>query len=194
MLIALEGPNGVGKSTIAECLVERLVRLDRWSGVLRTKEPTSSEFGNLIRRLEADFPARALGLACAADRLYHLASEIDPAVLKEGAVVTDRYLSSSLVLQGFDGINANDIWSWNAGVRAPDLTVYLEDDPSVIEARIAARANRSRYESTVTPADELDAYRGASAYLASRGWRHVFVDCNGRTPDEIVDEIIDAIR
>jgi dTMP kinase len=78
IFIAIEGPNGVGKSTSARLLAPRLAM--RGHSVHLTAEPSRTRLGALIRQTEAELSGRALALAVAADRAAHVTDEIEPAL------------------------------------------------------------------------------------------------------------------
>ncbi len=120
-----------------------------------TTEPSATALGRLVRSAESYLTGRALALAVAADRYAHLESEITPALKAGKVVITDRYVQSSLVLQRLDGLGLAEIWSYNAHVAVPGMSVYLEDDPEVIAARLSQRPALSRLEAQGSPARKL---------------------------------------
>ncbi|MFD0857283.1 dTMP kinase [Actinomadura adrarensis] len=89
VFLAVEGPNGVGKSTSARLLADRLA--GRGFSVHLTTEPTRTRLGSLIRETEGELSGRALALAVAADRAAHVAVEIEPALADQKIVISDRY-------------------------------------------------------------------------------------------------------
>jgi len=189
--LAVEGPNGVGKTTIATRLATQLrVRTDR--PVHLTSEPTDTPLGRLLRRSESVLQGRALALALAADRAAHVEAEIIPALDEGRHVVTDRYVQSSLVLQCLDGLDLREVWSYNRYVL-PATTFYLEDDPDVIAGRLARRPALTRLELTGTPAKELELYRNAFAFLRRQDWQQHAIDCRGKDPDRVVADILDRL-
>ncbi len=113
-----------------------------------TTEPSATPLGRLVRSAESYLTGRALALAVAADRYAHIEAEIIPALKAGKVVITDRYVQSSLVLQRLDGLGLAEIWSYNAHVAIPGMSVhaayerdgaaghplYMEDDPEVIAA------------------------------------------------------------
>ena len=144
-LVAIDGPNGVGKSTIIEAVAKKLQLLYSVD-VFVTKEPTSTELGVFLRRFAEE--EKGLGLAClvAADRYEHLKNEIIPMLEQSKVVITDRYILSSLILQGMDGVNTKFILDINDEIVKPDLQVALFADEKTIQSRLSERVNLTRFE------------------------------------------------
>lgn len=189
MFIAIEGPNGVGKTTIATLLATRLrERCD--VPVHLTTEPSNTPLGRLLRSSEAVLTGRALALAIAADRYVHLDTEVVPLLDDGHHVISDRYVQSSLVLQRVDGLSVGEIWRYNAYVLPPTVTFYLQDEPEVIRERLTTRAELSRLELTGSPGRELILYDEAMDFLRRHDWEQVAVDCRGKTPEQIVARIL----
>jgi dTMP kinase len=187
--LVVEGPNGVGKSTVVPELAKTL-RLELPDRVVHaTGEPSSSQMGHAIRFMQDELTGNALALACAADRMDHLNREIVPALARGDFVVCDRYVPSSLVLQRLDGLDVEAIWQLNHGVLKPDLTIYLEDEPNTIRERLALRPRPSRFEVGGSPELELALYREARDFLAGHGWQPLVIDCRSRTPAQIAAQI-----
>jgi dTMP kinase len=189
--IAIEGPNAVGKSTITARLA--VVLRARSAVVHVTTEPSATQLGRLVRSAESYLVGRPLALAVAADRYSHLDSEIVPALTAGKAVITDRYVQSSLVLQRMDGLGLAEIWSYNAHVAVPAMSIYLEDDPEVIAARLRQRPALSRLEAQGSPARELALYQDAFRFLARRRWPQARIDCRGLDPDGVVAAVMDRL-
>jgi dTMP kinase len=150
-----------------------------------TTEPSDTTLGRLVRSSETHLTGRTLALAVAADRYDHIATTILPSLTSGRVVVCDRYVQSSLVLQRLDGLELDEIWAYNAFVRPPDLSVYLVDDPSAIQRRLAERPRRSRLEEAGSPARELTLYNDAFEVLAQRSWYQHRVDCRGQGPEDV---------
>jgi dTMP kinase len=190
--IVIEGPNGVGKTTIARQQVDQLT-LSRPTPTHLTAEPSDTPWGRLLRSGEARLIGRALALAIAADRYAHLEREIIPHLDAGHHVVSDRYVQSSLVLQRIDGLTLREVWRYNAFVPPPAFSFYLEDAPAVLADRLGGRGKLSRLERSGSPEEELRLYRVAFDFLDRRGWRQCLVDCHDRRPAAIVASIFDIL-
>jgi dTMP kinase len=103
ILITIDGPGGVGKSTVVHLVAQALN--DRAISVHVTVEPTRTPLGEHIRASTETYRGMALACLVAGDRHHHLATEILPALRAGKVVVCDRYLPSSLVLQRLDGLD-----------------------------------------------------------------------------------------
>lgn len=189
--IAVEGPNGVGKTTSAATLYALL--RERGTATRLTTEPSDTLFGHLVRSGEFGLSGRALALAVAADRYAHIESEIQPAINAGQVVISDRYVQSSLVLQRLDGLTLSEIWQFNQHVPQPTVSFYLQLDAGTIQARLNGRDKLSRLERVGTPTRELALYQDAYDFLDRCGWRQIKVDCRGLTPEEVAGRMLDHL-
>lgn len=123
MLITLDGPGGVGKSTAITATQQALAAAGRT--VHTASQPSATDFGQAVRAVAQSMHGRALALAVAADRLHQLETELRPALAAGRTVLLDRYLPSTLVLQRADGVPVEDLLAMNAGIDVPDLSVIL---------------------------------------------------------------------
>lgn len=149
--IVLEGVDGCGSTTAARGLGEVLQR--EGHEVLVTCEPSQGPVGLLIRaalekRLQGASGARAftpetLALLFAADRLDHLAAEVQPALGAGKVVICDRYVLSSLAYQSATSEQGAGALPWlgqlNAQALTPDVTIVLRVSADTAAQRRAAR-------------------------------------------------------
>lgn len=131
VFITIEGGEGVGKSTQARLLAERLRAAG--STVIRTREPGGTPVGDRIRALVLDpeahmSPATEL-LLYEASRAELVSAVIEPALARGETVVCDRFFDSTTAYQSYGrGLDADIICALNAtatGGLRPDVTVYL---------------------------------------------------------------------
>ncbi|HEU0086312.1 MAG TPA: dTMP kinase [Pseudonocardiaceae bacterium] len=193
VLITLEGPGGVGKSTTARLVATTLDAAG--VPVHATTQPSRAPLGELARHGTDTYRGMALACLCAADRHHQLATEILPALRDGRIVVCDRYVASSLVLQGLDGLSAEVVWQLNHGVYRPDLSVILNGDPQIIDARLRARGGHSRFERAEDNSEmETGLYVHAVVDLQNRGWPVATLDPTTDPPEEIAAAIVSLIH
>src|SRR5258708_8755978 len=135
LLITFDGPNGVGKSSVLLGVAALLTQSG--CNILATKEPTSSPLGQFVRDAEEVYTGRTFAHLVAADRYFHLESEILPALSAGKVILCDRYVESSLVLQRLDGLDIDDVWSINSQVQIPHLSIILQPQPQTLPQRPA---------------------------------------------------------
>lgn len=149
MFITIEGPEGSGKSTVANIIVRRLEQLGY--DVVHTREPGGTPIAESIRNVILDknntnLDARAEALLYAASRRQHLVEKVWPALKKGKIVICDRYLDSSLAYQGgARGLGVDNILNINMFATEgtfPDVTLLFDITPEEGLKRIAANANR----------------------------------------------------
>ncbi|PRX47522.1 thymidylate kinase [Prauserella shujinwangii] len=192
-LITVDGPGGVGKSTAARLVVETLAAAG--VPVHATSQPSRAPLGELARHGTDTYQGMALACLCAADRHHQLATEIVPALREGQVVVCDRYVASSLVLQGLDGLSAEVVWQLNHGVYRPDLSVILTGDAGVIDARLRARGGHSRFERAEDNSErETGLYVHAVVGLQRRGWPVAALDATTEPPATIAAAIVSLIQ
>ena len=137
--IVLEGIDGCGKTTQLEHLVRWLPAsglMPDGAGVLRTREPGGTAFGQALRELllhpAADVAPAPIAelLLYAADRSQHVETLIRPALERGDWVVSDRFTGSTLAYQGYgrgmDRLLIDQLERTATGGLQPDLTLWLE--------------------------------------------------------------------
>jgi dTMP kinase len=197
MLIALEGGEGVGKTTQARLLAIWL--RDQGFDVIATREPGATKVGMRLRAMLLDtahtgLSARAETLMYAADRAEHVESVIVPALRRGAIVVTDRYVDSSLAYQGGGRSQLVEevarLNRWATGGLVPDLTILLDLPPTAGLGRRARSADRLEAE----PTDFHERVRAGFLTLANAEPERYLVLDASRPADELSHEIQDRIR
>lgn len=145
ILIAVEGIDGSGKSSLAKNIFDYLS--NNHYPALLTKEPGDSGLGQHIRSIvqnkTVSICSKAEFLLFATDRAQHFDEVILPHLAQKKIVISDRMADSSLVYQGYgrglDIPTIKHINEWAMNGRNPDITIYVKVSPDVAAQRIAAR-------------------------------------------------------
>lgn len=146
-LIALEGPDGCGKSTQVKMLSEWLD--SNGLEVETTKEPTDNPIGKVLRENLEDkinLSLEAEALLFAADRAQHISETIQPQLEKGKIIVTGRYVYSSLVYQRVRGLSKEWIEQINKPAIKPDLSIFIDVPPETGLERVNSSGNPDKFE------------------------------------------------
>jgi dTMP kinase len=183
MFVVLEGIDGSGTTTQVARLGAALAA--RGADVHATREPSDGPTGRLIREVLAGrvaSPPHALALLFAADRLEHVAREVEPALARGAVVLCDRYLGSSLVYQGMT-CDLEWVRTLNRHARPADLTLVLDVPAEEGERRRQARGGEPElFEGADLQARLARAYRELPALLP--GEPVIVVEATG-TPEAV---------
>lgn len=133
MFVALEGPEGGGKSTQARHLHAALDA--RGYDALLTREPGGTPIGEAIRAIvladhEHGITAETEALLYMAARAQHVADVIAPALAAGKIVICDRYIDSTLAYQGagrgLSIASLHRLQEFAGRGICPDLTILLD--------------------------------------------------------------------
>lgn len=193
LLVTLDGPGGTGKTTLAAAVAAELDSRGYPAHV--AAEPSVGPIGALARNLVNEVTGPALACLIAADRYHHLDTEIRPRLAAGYIVVCDRYLASTLVLQGRDGLSQSWLLALNEHVDLPGLAIILTAEPGVLVARLNQRGRHDRFEDDPAPPGTEDAMFAAAAdLLAGRGVPVIRIDTSRLAPWEAAARIADAAQ
>ncbi|WP_240470948.1 dTMP kinase [Schaalia suimastitidis] len=191
IFVTFEGGDGAGKSTQIQQVKTWFE--DRGFTVLVTREPGGTDLGLQLRHLVQNGPddvdPRTEALLYAADRAYHVATVIRPALEAGYVVLGDRYVDSSVAYQGAArnlGVEEiRTLSTWATRALMPTLTFLLDLPPEVGARRRNGVPDRLEREST----DFHERVRHEYLRLADeQADRIVVIDAVG-TPAEVYSEI-----
>ena len=197
MLISIEGGEGVGKTTQAKLLVEKVRACGR--DVMLIREPGGTPLGEHVR----DLVKGGIGQSHRSELLLFEAARAElvdtvvrPALERGTVVISDRFADSSLAYQGHGReIPLQVVARLNefaTGGLTPDATFLLSAPPSVGAARAAER-DRHISDAKTKFEDEPQEFQDR----VSEGFREIASNDPGRwyevdaTPP--IDEVADAI-
>jgi dTMP kinase len=148
LLIAVEGIDGAGKTTLARALGEGFRRAG--IPVKASKEPTQGPWGSILRASAAEgrlTPQEELRYLLR-DREQHVQQLIKPALHDDEVVILDRYYPSNVAYQGAAGLDVADLLAQNAFAPVPDLVLVLDLEPTEGLRRIRARGDQPNHFET----------------------------------------------
>ncbi|OKL46878.1 dTMP kinase [Boudabousia liubingyangii] len=152
LFISFEGGEAVGKTTQIRLLTEQLE--SEGYQVVSTREPGGTDLGNQLRNLvqhgPEDVNPKCEALLYAADRSYHVATKIRPALEAGKVVITDRYLDSSIAYQGGArglGEDVENLSRWATDGLMPHVTFLLDANPEDVHSRRDGATDRLERES-----------------------------------------------
>lgn len=154
LVIALEGQDGTGKSTVINAITGYFDEMGL--DYINAREPGSTNIGEKMRDILADkankdmdYHTEALLFAASRSELYD--KVIKPNVRKGTSVILDRFLLSSLAYQGIvRGLGVDEVMKINdfflEGFR-PDLTILMDLDAKKSYERLKKLGELDRIES-----------------------------------------------
>ena len=199
IFISVEGPDGAGKSTQIERLKEYLAQ--KGYEVLITREPGGTVISEAVRELLLDPKHKELKpetelLLYAAARAQLVGEVIGPAIEAGKAVISDRFVDSSVVYQGIAReLGVETVYEVNRpaiGEYMPDVTFLLDLPAEVGIARKKDQAELDRMEQ-----ESLDFHRKvAEGYrtLAKRDPERIKTIDATLPVDTICDMIKDKVQ
>ncbi len=136
LFIVLEGPDGSGKSTMAQMIASYLE--DKGHNIVFTREPGGTPIGEKLRDIILDnknieMADTTEALLYAAARAQLVAEKIKPLIEKGKTIISERFVYSSLVYQGIGRkLGVNNVKMINdfglQGIK-PDIVLFFDIDP-----------------------------------------------------------------
>lgn len=201
--VTLEGLDGCGKTTQLGMLADRL-RADGCDVVV-AQEPGGTRIGRSIRSLLLDSRNEELHphaelLLYFASRVQNLVEVIRPALDKGRVVVCDRFTDATVAYQGYgrelgaDRVRQlDDLACWGT---EPDLTVWLDIEPTVALARARERNAEQEVDEGRMESQALEFFervRQGYAHVASKHPERVRrVDASG-SPTQVAERVLAVV-
>lgn len=183
--VVLEGISGIGKSTLAHVLAQRL-----GAGTLHTVPDFYMPWASVMNMNTRALPQFAFYLS----GVLH-ASDIIRAHLRHGPVVSDRYISSVIAYHSavheLGMARVRDlIEPFRPYLVAPDRTFYLRCTDATLKARMASKKDYNQDDDDMLKVPgRLGRLRANFDKVASDDPTAVIIDTDDRTPGELADLI-----
>ncbi|HXH26840.1 MAG TPA: hypothetical protein VNG90_03010 [Candidatus Acidoferrum sp.] len=194
MLVTLDGPSGIGKTTLTEMLAKKLEA--KAIPAIAVHTPTKSDIGQLARNGTYSFNAHTLSCLAAADRYHNDTDTVRPALEKGTVVICDRYIPSSLVLDSLDGVEPGFTWGLYQAITMPTLSLLLFGSPELCLQRATMRGNYSRFHAQDVSKEigEMERFRVVCAWLQDNTTYPVRpFDIGTKSANEVADDLIEII-
>ncbi|MCS4484983.1 dTMP kinase [Gleimia sp. 6138-11-ORH1] len=152
LYITFEGGEASGKTTQIELTSKWLV--ERGYTPVITREPGGTELGKKLRELilhgPKDMDPRCELSLYLADRAYHVARKVRPALEAGKVVVQDRYFDSSIAYQGaarkLGTAEVRELNLWATQGLIPEITFLLDIEPKLSMRRRQGASDRIEEE------------------------------------------------
>lgn len=192
-LFSIEGPEGSGKTSVAQIVARKLNEM----GVkaVNSREPggvaVAEEIRNIVVHEEMHPMTEALLFLSARTEHYH--GKVKPLLDDGYTVILDRFIYSSLAIQGVARGMGTDVIKSLHNIALPDIsyiTFYLDIDPVLGLKRKNAQDEVQKFEKE----DEMFHQRiyNYMQEVCETANNVVKIDANA-TLDEIADEIVECI-
>ena len=200
MFITFEGPDGSGKTTALEKLVE-FVKSKGVDFVL-TREPGSSvskeneQIRELIVSNKSQITPMVEAILFAADRRLHLEKLIWPALKENKLVLCDRYFDSTFAYQGSGrGLGIDKMIHLQENITEntyPDLTFYFDLPVEESIRRVDSRGDKNRLDSEGKSFVER-VHKGYHDVIKRWPERFVVIDAT-KSPEEVFNQVKDVFE
>lgn len=200
LFITFEGCEGSGKTSLINRLVAYLETKE--IKVYKTREPGGSKIAEDIRNVILDVNNTNMdsiteALLYAASRRQHLVEKVIPYVEEGYVVICDRYLDSSLAYQGHArGIGIDKVYDINVAATngmMPDLTIYIDLEPSIGLARIQSNNREQNRLDLEKMSFHQKVYEGYDIVRKRFSDRIKTVDGN-QTREKVLEDTINIIN
>ena len=195
-IICLEGPEGCGKTTIAPILKEKLEQ--EGYDVIISREPGGTQLGEKIRNILRNDNMAAMTelLLFMGARYEHYDKVIRPHIENGGIVILDRYIPSSIAIQGYAkdlGHIVSYLHDLVMPIEAREYTSIFIDIPVELglERKTTQEDGISKFELEGLEFHEK-VYKGYKDLIGNEEFNFVVVD-GLQSPDDIVRDILNSI-
>lgn len=201
VFITVEGGEGCGKSTVLNIVVNRLK--SEGYDVVVTREPGGIDISEQIRNVILDVKNVKMdkiteALLYVAARRQHVVEKLEPLLHEGKIVISDRFVDSNLVYQGYArGVGIDTIWEMNKfalGSCIPELTVLFDLDPVIGQQRINANKNREVNRLDNEKIEFHNKIREGYLEVAKKYSDRIKVVDANRTIEEVSEDVYNLIK
>ncbi len=201
LFITVEGPEGAGKTTIVQLVVEQLLK-EKFK-VLYTREPGGIRIAEQIRSIilnpeNVEMDGRTEALLYAAARRQHLIEKVLPAIKDGYIVLCDRFIDSSLAYQGYArGLGIEEVLAINEFAiedTMPTKTLYFDIEPEEGFMRINRNHDREVNRLDLEKMDFHYKVRDGYHLLIKRNPQRIIKINAAQTVEKVFADTIEVIK
>lgn len=190
-IVAIEGPDGVGKTTLIESLLT-FFKLLGVSVAYRHFPRYNTDLGKFIKSVligKSKIDLKWFQLLYSADRLDFSSNEYKQLKNQFDILLVDRYILSGVVYGMMCGLPLDYIWQIEEQVVRPDLNIILQvNNVDVLLDRMKNRLTRNVYETRQHLQQVIQYYDLMGAIFSD-----VFYVDAERSPQQIITDTIHII-
>ncbi len=204
LLIAAEGPDGVGKTAALDRLARWLERRGRHVSLVGREPSPLVRAAAASTRTRTQLTPRVAALLEASDDLAAAEREIGPRLSHGRVVLADRYAWTAVARQVARGLDPGWVGLLQSPLPRPDLVILFRQRPGVVVERALAARPRNAELTAVADAFEAFVVRLVAAYDAlaegaaaddARPWPVPVVTVDAKlAPDDADRAVRDAVR
>jgi dTMP kinase len=203
LLIAIEGCEGTGKSTLSKNLAVILSKtLDR--EVVTIASPARGALREIIVNQDPHNPlnVNTETLLLLADRYEVMTKQVIPALKQNKIVILDRWIHSTVALQGVMRGNVVQLMKFLQAdphlAQPADITLMLDAPVEVMTERLKNRSTGNQFDVDFSPEKSANAYQTAAKILqAYLKYDEDFVTVKTvqatGTPEDVMNNAISAL-
>lgn len=192
ILVNIDGPDAVGKSTIIEEIKTLLFDVCGYKVESVHFPRYETPIGKVIKRSlngEILMSPESLQMLYGADRVNFCEYAFNQFEKEVDLLLVDRYATSGLVYGQVDGLTKEKVCMIQEGVIAPDLNIILTAPFDVLIKRMKDRGNVDKYENEKMLEKSIILYNQIHKLITPT----IYVDAN-RDVDKISNEIMYYIK
>lgn len=186
----IDGPDGVGKSTLVNNLLDHFINDGKRAGFLHFPRYDTA-IGTLIREalfIRTAMDPKSLQMLYSADRLNFTRFDVPKLEKEFDVLIVDRYNTSGLVYGRIDEVPVIDLLAFERETKKVDLNLILLATPETVMSRMKDK-NKDMYENLESQRKALAYYKEIHLYYPNT----IYIDAN-ESPDSVLTQAVTAIE
>lgn len=166
IFVNIDGPDGVGKSSLVKGLCEYYESKGKKVSTLHFPR-YQTPIGQIIKEAlynRTAMDSRALQMLYSADRINFTKFDLPQLEQELDILFVDRYITSGIVFGEIDGVPASDIKLFDATSKKPDINLILLATPETLMRRMSDK-QRDKFETLNTQRRAIEIYENIDSHV-----------------------------